>query len=239
MENPPQFDLNESIQRWRANLEASSAFHATDLNELEGHLRDSITTLQTKELSLEEAFWVATKRLGSQETLCTEFGKVNGERIWLSRALWLVAGSLLIGAIASLSSKLADLATIGIHQFPMQGEMWKWAGALIGLIYLLSYISFLIVVWRSGKERQGWVWRMVNWLKLHPVTTAGILFVVYFVQFFAGVTLQIHAHNFPHGQAYTAFMTWRHYTTFIFQSLLWPAVFAWLLVRYRKALANP
>ena len=47
MENQTAFDLNQAIQRWRENLANSPAFRSENLNELESHLRDSISTLET------------------------------------------------------------------------------------------------------------------------------------------------------------------------------------------------
>jgi hypothetical protein len=47
MENQTSFDLNAAIQRWRRELAKSSSFRADDLEELESHLRDSESSLQS------------------------------------------------------------------------------------------------------------------------------------------------------------------------------------------------
>src|SRR5689334_23260986 len=64
MENQTSFELNNAIQRWRENLGQSPAFRSENLNELESHLRDSIATLQAKGLLEEEAFLIASRRIG-------------------------------------------------------------------------------------------------------------------------------------------------------------------------------
>ena len=52
METTTPFDLNQALQQWRANLQTLGSFRAEDLAELEGHLRESISLLQARELSL-------------------------------------------------------------------------------------------------------------------------------------------------------------------------------------------
>ena len=90
MANQTSFDLNAAIQTWRENLANSPAFRRESLNELESHLRDSIAALQSRSLSAEEAFMIATKRLGKSGVLEEEFGKVNAKSVWLDRALWIL-----------------------------------------------------------------------------------------------------------------------------------------------------
>jgi len=72
-----QFDLNTAVQRWRDTLSQSSQFRTEDLAELESHLRDAVVRLQGQELSEEEAFLIATRRIGSMQQLETEFEKIN------------------------------------------------------------------------------------------------------------------------------------------------------------------
>lgn len=45
MEDQTSFDLNGAIQKWRRDLEHSPTFRRSDLDELEAHLRDELSTL--------------------------------------------------------------------------------------------------------------------------------------------------------------------------------------------------
>jgi len=72
-----QFDVNTAIRNWQDRLKRSPQFQDENLVELESHLRDSVARLQEAQLSEEEAFMVATHRIGSLEQLETEFGKIN------------------------------------------------------------------------------------------------------------------------------------------------------------------
>jgi hypothetical protein len=77
MATAAQFDLNRALQHWLARLGQSPQVKAENLTELESHVRDSVTQLQSKGLSSEESFLVATLRVGSPEKLEPEFAKVN------------------------------------------------------------------------------------------------------------------------------------------------------------------
>ncbi|MGI8967000.1 MAG: permease prefix domain 1-containing protein, partial [Limisphaerales bacterium] len=72
-----QFDLNSALQLWLERLGQSSQVKAENLKELESHIRDSVSQMQSKGLSSEESFLVATHRVGSVEKLEPEFAKVN------------------------------------------------------------------------------------------------------------------------------------------------------------------
>ena len=95
MENQTPFDLDREIQGWRENLAQSPAFRSENLDELQTHLRDSVAGLETRGLSAEEAFMVATKRIGKSAVLQTEFSKINGQALWLDRMLWVLIGTQL------------------------------------------------------------------------------------------------------------------------------------------------
>jgi hypothetical protein len=77
METTTSFDLNIALQHWLERLGQSPQVKAENLKELESHVRDSVVQLQSKGLSSEESFFVATHRAGSPTKLESEFGKVN------------------------------------------------------------------------------------------------------------------------------------------------------------------
>lgn len=76
-------------------------FCQQDLDELECHLDDSVGELQTRGLSAEEAFIIATRRIGPTPVLATEFSRVNNPAIWTDRLLWAVLGFVFFGVIRS------------------------------------------------------------------------------------------------------------------------------------------
>jgi hypothetical protein len=74
--------LEEQIAQWREYLRRRQAFHGSDIEELEGHLRDQLTALTGAGLTGEEAFLVAVKRMGSLDALSREFAREHSERLW-------------------------------------------------------------------------------------------------------------------------------------------------------------
>jgi hypothetical protein len=74
--------LEEQIAQWGDYLHRRQAFHGSDIDELEGHLRDQLTALTEAGLAGEEAFLVAVKRMGSLDALSREFAHAHSERLW-------------------------------------------------------------------------------------------------------------------------------------------------------------
>jgi hypothetical protein len=74
--------LEEQIAQWRAYVSRRQALHGTDVEELEGHLRDQLAALTESGLTGDEAFLVAVKRMGSLDALSREFARAHSERLW-------------------------------------------------------------------------------------------------------------------------------------------------------------
>jgi hypothetical protein len=74
--------LEQQIAHWRQYLRRRQAFQGSDIEELEGHLRDQLTALIETGLAGEEAFLVAVKRMGSLDALSREFAHAHSERLW-------------------------------------------------------------------------------------------------------------------------------------------------------------
>src|SRR5262245_60787401 len=74
--------LEEQIAQWRLYLRRRQAIHGSDVEELEGHLRDQIAVLGEAGLAEDEAFLVAVKRMGSLDALSREFAREHSERLW-------------------------------------------------------------------------------------------------------------------------------------------------------------
>jgi hypothetical protein len=74
--------LEAQIAQWREYLRRRQAFHGSDIEELEGHLRDQLTALTAAGLAGEEAFLVAVKRMGSLDALSREFAREHSDRLW-------------------------------------------------------------------------------------------------------------------------------------------------------------
>ncbi len=136
MENPTPFDLNEAIRRWQEKLGASPAIGADNLEELASHLRASVQRLKAGGLSEEEAFQIATRRIGERCALEQEYAKVKtaaaGSLPMVS--FWIVAGIYVLQVGYSLSLVILDLA---------QGCLQRLMAGGGGFAHPLRHLIFL------------------------------------------------------------------------------------------------
>jgi hypothetical protein len=168
METTTSFDLNRAVQQWRENLGQSPAFRGENLNELESHLCDSIATLQTCGLSAEEAFMVAATRIGKGNALEPEFGKVNGQAIWIDRLFWMLIGyqvwGFVSGAIGLVTGNALLLGLHGVgYDFKSHGH--TILVALFTLVHLAGFAGSLALCWwlfcRKGQRFGRWLNRLL------------------------------------------------------------------------------
>ena len=89
------YDLNQAVRQWRQTMSQGGAQSVENLQELESHLRDEITSLQKSGLSEEESFLVAARRLGSPGALAVESSKTDPFGLWRYRIYWMAGGVLL------------------------------------------------------------------------------------------------------------------------------------------------
>jgi hypothetical protein len=111
------FDLEKQLEQWKQRFATFEGMRRSDLEELEQHVRDSVVALTSIGLNAEEAFVVATYRVGAPGPVVHEFAKVNGSHIWAQRVFWMTVGALgyaalalVIGALAALSQVVVSLA---------------------------------------------------------------------------------------------------------------------------------
>ena len=238
MENATQFDLNDALRQWREEMATSPAFRAADLDELEGHLRDSIQSLRTRGLSTQEAFRVARSRLGDSDLLDREFGKVNTNQVWLNRALWMVAGFIGIGLVSELAATLGNLLTWGVYGL-LPGDTGKPDLRLVGWLSLTArsvlFVGLMVWAFRSGTRSGGFLQHLALWSREHPLLAG--------VGVFLGYALVRVSNQVP-----LAFITartldaWELGELSLFGAywslvllLVWPSILSWLLVRTSKS----
>jgi uncharacterized membrane protein len=111
------FDLTEQLRLWRARFASTHALRGADLDELEQHVHDAMPALTALGLNEEEAFLVATHRVGDPRPVAEEYRKVNGSSLETLRAFWMLLGFLVfqivglaIASVAPWGRLLAELA---------------------------------------------------------------------------------------------------------------------------------
>jgi hypothetical protein len=136
MENNNLFDLNAAIRTWRENLAQSPNFRGDDLDELESHLRDSVTQLESQSLSEEEAFTIAVRRVGPGAMLSAEFGRINTSGLWIDRMLWMAIGWASVSIVLQLQTSVSIglmIPPLGLPPFVL-AILWVSPLILAGLV---------------------------------------------------------------------------------------------------------
>jgi len=155
MENQTSFDLKAAIRNWRQNLAQSPEFRTGDVDELESHVQDSVAELEGCGLSAEEAFVIATRRVGSGPALAEEFARGNGQALWIDRGLWMIVGWAAISGFKSMAESTAQIAFIPT-EFRTDLPLLVWIlPILVGAILLRSLIRAEGVVPRLLGKLQG------------------------------------------------------------------------------------
>jgi hypothetical protein len=224
MEDQTVFDLNEGIREWRESLASNAAFRADDLEQLEGHLRDSVAALQAKGLSAPEAFWVARDRLGSAGELSGEFAKVNAGGVWTERILWMLIGYLWLGAVKMIASTVSLMGT-AMFRLALKGN--GLLGPLSLVLLVITFVGVLAVAWRSAKSPKGAVPRLVEWMRRHPVLTGLAVFSITVFDFLL-VVLSVKALPEP---VFITLVPWRSVTFDVVSLVVYPVALGWLLAR--------
>lgn len=117
-ENP--FDSDAQIAAWRHYLEQHRALTEADADELEDHLRAEMERLQQGGLTADEAFLIASKRLGKLDSVAREYAEVHSRRLWQhlvysqpdqsSGWRWELLVVLVLAIAAAMAIKLPDLS---------------------------------------------------------------------------------------------------------------------------------
>lgn len=137
------FELNQAIAEWRAGCAGQQTMTDTDLEELEGHLREEIDHLVLTGLSEEEGFLIATRRLGDTSTLSKEFAKVNTSEIWKRRTFWMLSGIL----ISLLASSIAKVLSGGGSLLLSVMKLNPYVAGVIGsILYIIFFLLLLFLL---------------------------------------------------------------------------------------------
>lgn len=170
---PQTFDLQRSVTDFIQRIRFTGGLTESDVSELATHLFDSVEGLRASGLSEEEAFLIATHRLGPTDEISREYRKVNPglltDRIW---AYMLLGFSLLttLGWFYTrgylLTMHFADLHPYG-------------AFLCIGFNLLVSAFVWSVLFW--GRRFSAWIQRTTErrpWLTvLMSLGPVALLFV--------------------------------------------------------------
>ena len=152
--------LEEQIAHWRGYLRHRQAFQTSDIEELEGHLRDELTALTGAGLAGEEAFLVAVRRMGSLDALSREFARAHSERLWKQLVIGADAADAsarggrteMLVALGLAIAAAAAIKVPALFGLPLDGHQLFYFrnGSLFALPFLTIYF-----VWKRGASGAG------------------------------------------------------------------------------------
>jgi hypothetical protein len=140
--------VESHIAQWRAYVAKAPAVNGRDVDELEAHLRDQIAELDAADLTADEAFLVAVKRMGDLDTLSGEFAREHSGRLWKQLVLGggdepaRPSGGWFEALVAALAAAVAiQVARLAAH-FPAQEPEWFLRNiSLFVLPFLAGYFA--------------------------------------------------------------------------------------------------
>lgn len=148
--DPTPFDLNQALRNWRIRLATAHSCRPEDLDELEAHLRDSVAALEARGLATDEAFLIATRRIGPGPELAEELAKVHPAEAFRSRAAWMLMGMLLFGLANDLALVASGSAVLGGNLLHAGPGWLGWLG-LVARALTLALGGLLFVRFASGR----------------------------------------------------------------------------------------
>lgn len=132
------FRLEDAIENWKLQLNQHQTMSASDIEELHIHLREEIDILMAAGLSQEEAYVIASRRIGSPGELACEFAKINTVAIWKNRFFWMIIGILILQIFSACGNFLArGGALIGC-------QLVGWNALNTGIISAVIQIAVLL-----------------------------------------------------------------------------------------------
>ncbi|WP_256003553.1 permease prefix domain 1-containing protein [Pedobacter deserti] len=142
-----KFDLGQAVDQYITVISNKGSLTSSDATELSAHLFDSTEVLSKQGLSEEEAFLIATRRLGNEDLLAEEYSKVNPSvktnKVW---AYLMVGFNLFYGIPAAFFTLLA-LFYFLVH------DAFQDSGVSV-LMITGFHVAFIIAIWRSLRYKR-------------------------------------------------------------------------------------
>jgi hypothetical protein len=158
------FDLEAAIAAWRHQLVASTGMTTAQRTELEAHLRDEIDGLSS-DLSTDEAFIVAKRRLGDPAAIGREFEVSDPVQAWRGHAGWLTAGIMVTLVFGNVRGLCAQLFMLRLqHDHASTAELVMMPVVAPVLIALAVVLMCAVALHRASPRPINQV--LVGWLPI-------------------------------------------------------------------------
>ena len=145
------FELEKEITGWKQAVDGDGVVTPEETSELESHLRESVASLGEKGLTEQEAFMVATNRLGYPLALQEEYSKNNLTARWKQRVFWMLTGYLGLRVISDMVSVIGSTTAVAMAYGGFGG-----AASSVAMISLMAVAwSFVFFIAFRGRQQFG------------------------------------------------------------------------------------
>lgn len=135
------FNLEKQVTVWYQHVNSQTGITQADAEELKTHLLDLLDDLKTTGLDDEEAFWVASKRMGSGFDWGEDYVEVNKPIMQLRRSLIILAGVLAYFLLYYFINCSSRLLYITLLYYQMNGYVAiSWISNYLIAIHLMVIV---------------------------------------------------------------------------------------------------
>jgi hypothetical protein len=149
METNNEFNIQEQIDHWVSKIKSEPSFTESDSEELKSHLLDSMDQLKDSGLNDEEAFLVASRRIGTTVDWEEDYSQANNQVIQMRRSVLILAGVLVYFCLYFFIESTSKLLFIILLSEDINGYLavnWVFRyliGTHIVIVIIVASIYFM------------------------------------------------------------------------------------------------
>lgn len=167
-----EFNLHYQINKWVEVLRSEPSITESDSEELKSHLLDLIDELKMAGLDDEEAFWVASKRMGNSLEWKADYEEANKPLIQMRKSLFILAGVMAYFLLYYFIKASSKLLFIVLLMQKTDGSMAvDWVKRFITGVHFAVILSVVSIFLLDKKAVS-----FVENIKLKPKHTLFLLF---------------------------------------------------------------
>ena len=172
IEGNSDFAIQEKIDSWINTLNSNAFMTEADTEELKTHLFDIVENLKKAGLDNDEAFIIASRRMGNSDDITEEYKQSNSITLQMKKSLTILTGVLLYFLsfyFIKATSKILIFLLIKIN------EQINDLIVILGIRYLIfwCFIVFITLISIYLMDRKTFV--IIEKIKLKPNQTITIL----------------------------------------------------------------
>lgn len=156
------FEVSQSLLSWRHELDQTGALSVDEIIELESHLLQDMESLHAAGLQPDEAFLIATRRLGRSAELATEFAKNDSPLSWRRPVKLLLWGLATFG----LSLVMSFALLLMLCSFGLAGRLASLWSEVIVLVEGGAYAATFTLLCGLVLRPAGWFARALARLEI-------------------------------------------------------------------------